>query len=59
VLIGLAVQGEPETTWLAGRADAVYFVLSRPDTRRSTATAAIHALRASGAHVAGSIVVND
>jgi Mrp family chromosome partitioning ATPase len=59
VLIGLAGQGEPETMWLAGRADAVYFVLSRPHTRRSTATAAVHALRATGANVAGSIVVND
>jgi len=59
VLIGLAAQGEPETMWLAGRADAVYVVLSRPHARRSTATAAVHALRASGANVAGSIVVND
>jgi hypothetical protein len=59
VLIGLAGQAEPETMWLAGRADAVYFVLSRPNMRRSTATAAVHALRATGANVAGSIVVND
>ncbi|MEX0677152.1 MAG: hypothetical protein WD063_08765 [Pirellulales bacterium] len=59
VLIGLAGQSEPETTWLAARCDAVYFVLSRPHTRRGSASAAINSLRACGAHVAGSIVVND
>jgi hypothetical protein len=59
VLIGLANQAEPETNWLAARCDAVYYVLSRPHTRRSNASAAINALRASGANVAGCIVVND
>jgi Mrp family chromosome partitioning ATPase len=59
VLIGLSDPAEPETTWLAGRCDTVYFVLSRPHTRRGTASAAINALRASGANVVGSIVVND
>ena len=59
VLIGLAGQIEPETAWLAGRCDAVYYVLSRPHTRRANASAAINALRASGANVAGCIIVND
>jgi Mrp family chromosome partitioning ATPase len=59
VLIGLAGNSEPETMWLAARCDAVYFVLSRPHTRRGSASAAINALRACGANVAGSIVVND
>jgi hypothetical protein len=59
VLIGLANQGEPETAWLAGRCDAVYFVLSRPHTRRGSASAAVNSLRSCGANVAGSIVVND
>jgi hypothetical protein len=59
VLIGLANQAEPETNWLAARCDAVYYVLSRPHTRRSNASAAINALRASGANVAGCIVVNE
>ncbi len=59
VLIGLAGQMEPETAWLAGRCDAVYYVLSRPHTRRANASAAINALRSSGANVAGCIVVND
>ena len=59
VLIGLAGHSEPETTWLAARCDAVYLVLSRPHTRRGSASAAINALRACGANVAGSIVVND
>ena len=59
VLIGLAGHSEPETTWLAARCDAVYFLLSRPHTRRGSASVAINSLRASGANVAGSIVVND
>ncbi len=59
VLIGLANQAEPETGWLAARCDAVYYVLSRPHTRRANASATINALRASGANVAGCIVVND
>lgn len=59
VVIGLARQGEPETTWLAARCDAVYLVLSRPHTRRGVASAAINTLRACGANVAGSVVVND
>jgi Mrp family chromosome partitioning ATPase len=59
VLIGPANQAEPETLWLAARCDAVYFVLSRLHTRRSNATAAVNALRAGGANIAGCIVVND
>jgi hypothetical protein len=59
VLIGLANQAEPETNWLAARCDAVYYLISRPHTRRSNASAAINALRSSGANVAGCIVVND
>lgn len=59
VLIGLANQAEPETNWLAARCDAVYFLLSRQHTRRSSASAAVNVLRASGANVAGCIVVND
>lgn len=59
VVIGPANQAEPETLWLAARCDAVYFVLSRLHTRRSNATAAVNALRAGGANVAGCIVVND
>jgi Mrp family chromosome partitioning ATPase len=59
VLIGPANQAEPETLWLAARCDAVYFILSRLHTRRSNATAAVNALRAGGANVAGCIVVND
>jgi Mrp family chromosome partitioning ATPase len=59
VLIGLATWSEPETTWLAGRCDAVYLVISRPHTRRSAASQAVNALRGCGANVMGSIVVND
>ena len=59
VLIGLANQDEPETAWLGGRCDAVYFVISRPHTRRGSASAAVNALRSSGANVVGTIVVND
>jgi Mrp family chromosome partitioning ATPase len=59
VLIGLATWSEPETTWLAGRCDAVYLVISRPHTRRSSASAAINSLRGCGANVVGSVVVND
>ncbi len=59
VLIGMAGQTEPETQWLAARCDAVYYVLSRPHTRRSNASAAINILRSAGANVVGCIVVND
>ncbi len=59
VLIGPANQSEPETAWLAARCDAVYLILSRPHTRRSTAIAAVNALRETGANVVGCIVVND
>jgi len=59
VLIGLARQSEPETNWLAARCDAVYYVLSRPHTRRSSGSAAVNMLRSAGANVAGCIVVND
>jgi Mrp family chromosome partitioning ATPase len=59
VLIGLAGQAEPQTAWLGGRCDAVYLVISRPHTRRRTASAAVNSLRACGANVVGTIVVND
>jgi Mrp family chromosome partitioning ATPase len=59
VLIGLAEADRPETTWLAARCDGVYFVISRPHTRRRSAIATITALRACGATVLGCIVVND
>jgi hypothetical protein len=59
VLIGLAAGVEPEAIWLAARCDAVYFVISRPHTRRQAASTAINALRSAGANVQGSIVVND
>ncbi|REK17231.1 MAG: hypothetical protein DWQ37_07120 [Planctomycetota bacterium] len=59
VLIGPADAGEPETQWLASRCDAVYYVLSRRHTRRSLATATVHALRSAGANVAGAIVADD
>jgi Mrp family chromosome partitioning ATPase len=59
VLIGLAEADCPETTWLAARCDGVYFVVSRPHTRRRSAGTTITALRACGASVLGCIVVND
>jgi Mrp family chromosome partitioning ATPase len=59
VLIGLAEADYPETTWLAARCDGVYLVISRPHTRRRSASTAITALRACGASVLGCIVVND
>jgi hypothetical protein len=59
VLIGLAVGSEPETNWLGSRCDAAYLVLSRPHTRRGSASAAVNALRSSGANVVGAVVVND
>ncbi len=59
VAIGLASATEPETNWLAARCDAVYYLLSRQHTRRAHASLAVNALRASGANVAGCIVVND
>jgi Mrp family chromosome partitioning ATPase len=59
VLIGLADTRQPETAWLAAHCDAVYFVISRPHTKRQAATAAVEALRASGANLLGCVVVND
>ncbi len=59
VLIGVADTREPETAWLAARCDAVYFLISRPHTRRQTATAGIAALRACGANLLGCVLVND
>jgi Mrp family chromosome partitioning ATPase len=59
VLIGPADVSEPETLWLASRCDAVYYVLSRPHTRRSAASAAVNSLRSGGANVAGCVVVGD
>ncbi len=59
VLIGVGAADEPEIAWLAARCDGVYFILSRPNTKRQTASSAVNALRASGANVLGCIVVND
>ena len=59
VLIGVGTADEPEIAWLAARCDGVYFLLSRPDTKRQTASSKVNALRASGANVLGCIVVND
>jgi Mrp family chromosome partitioning ATPase len=59
VLIGLSAADEPEIGWLSARCDGVYFVLSRPHSRRQGAVTAINTLRAAGANVLGSIVVND
>jgi hypothetical protein len=59
VLIGLGDTREPETAWLSARCDAVYFLISRPHTRRQDATAAVAGLRAGGANLLGCIVVND
>lgn len=59
VLIGLSISSEPEISWLAARCDGVYFVLSRPHTRRQAASSAVNALRACGASVLGCVVVND
>ena len=59
VLIGITDTREPEAAWLAAHCDAVYMLISRPDTKRQTAAAAVEALRASGANLLGSIVVND
>jgi hypothetical protein len=59
VLIGLAETSEPETLWLAARCDAVYFIISRPHSRRGVASAAVNDLRACGANVMGCIVAND
>lgn len=59
VLIGMSSASEPEITWLAARCDGVYFVISRPHTKRQAASAAINTLRACGASVLGCVVVND
>ena len=59
VLIGVADTWAPETAWVAAHADAVYVLISRPDTKRQVAADAVEALRACGAHLMGCIVVND
>lgn len=59
VLIGLASAEEPETEWLAERCDGVYFVLSRPHTKRALAARGVNALRSGGANVLGCVVAND
>lgn len=59
VLIGVAPADQPETTWLAARCDGVYLVISRPRTRRQSATSAVNGLRACGANVLGCVVVDD
>jgi Mrp family chromosome partitioning ATPase len=59
VLIGVTDTRQPEAAWLAAHCDAVYFLISRPDTKRQAAAAAVDALRASGANLLGSVVVND
>lgn len=59
VLIGIADTRVPETAWLAAHADAVYVLISRPDTKRQAAAEAVETLRTGGAHVMGCIVVND
>jgi hypothetical protein len=59
VLIGTVDPGAAETSWLAGRADATYLVVSRPQTRRRDAVMVLNRLRADGANVLGSVVIND
>jgi hypothetical protein len=59
VLIGLSVASEPEINWLAARCDGVYFVISRPHTKRQAASSAVNTLRSCGASVLGCVVVND
>ena len=59
VLIGVGDTRDPETSWLAARCDAVYFVLSRQQTRRRLAVSAVDALRSSGANVLGCVVAED
>jgi Mrp family chromosome partitioning ATPase len=58
VLIGIGAAGEPETHWLSARCDGVYFLISRPRTKRRAASAAINALRACGANVLGCVLTN-
>ncbi len=59
VLIGVGDTRDPETLWLAARCDAVYFVLSRRQTKRRPAVAAVDALRSRGANVLGCVVAED
>ena len=59
VLIGVADTREQETAWLAAHCDAVYFLISRPHTQREQATAAVEALRASGANLRGCVIADD
>jgi Mrp family chromosome partitioning ATPase len=59
VLIGVADSRLPETALLAAHCDAVYFLISRPHTKREAAGRAVAQLRASGANLLGCIVVND
>ena len=49
----------PETALLAAHCDAVYFLISRPHTKREAAGRAVAQLRASGANLLGCVVVND
>jgi Mrp family chromosome partitioning ATPase len=59
VLIGVSQAGQPDTDWLAARCDGVYLVISRPNTKRHAASAAVNALRSGGANVLGCIVLED
>ena len=59
VLIGVAQAGQPDTDWLAARCDGVYLVISRPNTKRQAASAAVSTLRSGGANVLGCIVLED
>lgn len=59
VLIGVAQAGRPDTDWLAARCDGVYLVISRPNTKRQAASAAVSTLRSVGANVLGCIVLED
>ncbi len=59
VLIGVALAGQPDTNWLAARCDGVYLVISRPNTKRQAASAAVSSLREGGANVLGCIVLDD
>ncbi len=59
VLIGVADCRLPETALLAAHCDAVYFLISRPHTKREAAGRAVTQLRANGANLLGCVVVND
>lgn len=59
VLIGVSLAGQPDTDWLAARCDGVYLLISRPNTKRQAASAAVSALRSGGANVLGCIVLED